>query len=610
MAIEKVIDIQIQSNSEQAVGSLRQQLKNAQAEVAALSDKFGATSIAAINAAKRAGELKDKIGDAKALTDAFNPDAKFKALSSSLSGVTGGFAAVQGGMALFGRQSEDVEKTLLKVQSAMALSQGLQSVGESIDSFKQLGAVIKNTTVVQTVMTAATAAYTFVTGAATTGLKLFRLALIGTGIGAIVVGLGLLIANFDKVKQTIMKVIPGLSSVSKVIGGIVNSITDFVGATSDASRALDKLKENADKTLSVNKKFMQEHGDQVDQYTKKKIDAKNAYAEAVKEDGANEAALAKKLNRELEAIEYSRGDEKRKIQKDASDKAAADRKSQNENLKKEREDEAKRLKEEKDKAVISEAEAFRNQLEAVQKVEADAKKANADSLLTEQELAIQTENEAYEIKKANAIKFGTDYQEIETQHLNELNKINLTAQQKQYATDKANSDAKVKLTELEKKAKLEAADAVANTLSAMSDLLGKETAAGKAAAIASATINTFSSAQKAYDATVGIPYVGPILAPINAGIAIAAGIKNVKSILAVKVPGGGGGGSAPSGGAAAQAGVTAPSFNVVGASGTNQLAQSIGAQQQQPVQAYVVANNVTTAQSLQRNIIESATIGG
>jgi len=75
------------------------------------------------------------------------------------------------------------------------------------------------------------------------------------------------------------------------------------------------------------------------------------------------------------------------------------------------------------------------------------------------------------------------------------------------------------------------------------------------------------------------------------------------------VPGGGGGGSVPS--AAAGGGApTAPSFNVVGASGTNQLAQSIGAQQQQPIQAYVVANNVTTAQALNRNIIESATIGG
>ena len=146
MAIEKVIDINIQGNADEAVGSLRSQLKQAQAEVATLSDKFGVTSVEAANAAKKAAELKDRIGDAKSLTDAFNPDAKFKALSSSLAGVAGGFAAVQGGMALFGAESEDVQKTLLKVQSAMALSQGLQSIGESIDSFKQLGAVINNTT--------------------------------------------------------------------------------------------------------------------------------------------------------------------------------------------------------------------------------------------------------------------------------------------------------------------------------------------------------------------------------------------------------------------------------------------------------------------------------
>jgi len=150
------------SSATASVGSLKKQLREAQAEVTALADKFGATSKEAINAAKRAAELKDAIGDAKALTDAFNPDAKFKALTASLSGVAGGFGAVQGAMALFGAESEDVQKTLLKVQSAMAISQGLQAVGESIDSFKQLGAVLKNTTVVQKVMTAATAAYTFV----------------------------------------------------------------------------------------------------------------------------------------------------------------------------------------------------------------------------------------------------------------------------------------------------------------------------------------------------------------------------------------------------------------------------------------------------------------
>jgi hypothetical protein len=52
-----------------------------------------------------------------------------------------------------------------------------------------------------------------------------------------------------------------------------------------------------------------------------------------------------------------------------------------------------------------------------------------------------------------------------------------------------------------------------------------------------------------------------------------------------------------------------PAFNVVGASETNQLAGAIGSQTQQPVQAFVVANAVTTAQSLERNIVEGASIG-
>ena len=154
------LDLNVNVNTDQAgkaLGSLKSQLKEAQAEVAALSDKFGATSKEAIEAAKRAGELKDAIGDAKSLTDAFNPDAKFKSLTASLSGVAGGFAAVQGAMGLLGAESEDAQKMLLKVQSAMAISQGLQSVGEAVDSFKQLGAVIKSTTLFQS-------AYNFVLG--------------------------------------------------------------------------------------------------------------------------------------------------------------------------------------------------------------------------------------------------------------------------------------------------------------------------------------------------------------------------------------------------------------------------------------------------------------
>ena len=99
------------SGAEGSIGSLKKQLREAQNEVVSLSDKFGATSKQAIEAAKRAGELRDKIGDAKSLTDAFNPDAKFKALTASLSGVAGGFGAVQGAMASFGAESRSKSNT-------------------------------------------------------------------------------------------------------------------------------------------------------------------------------------------------------------------------------------------------------------------------------------------------------------------------------------------------------------------------------------------------------------------------------------------------------------------------------------------------------------------
>jgi hypothetical protein len=266
MAQENVgINITVGGNTDQAIGSLKSQLREATAEVTKLSEQFGASSKEAVQAAKRAAELKDQIGDAKSLIDAFNPDAKFKALTSSLSGVAGGFAAAQGAIGLFGVESAAVEKTLLKVQSAMALSQGLQSVGESVDSFRQLGAVIKSTsafqaaynfvigekvaiqkadaatTVASTVATkaqaAATNSSTVATTASSVALKVFRGALLATGIGAIIIALGLLIANFGKIKTAILNAIPGLGKFASTVGNVINAFTDLVGITNAASRA-------------------------------------------------------------------------------------------------------------------------------------------------------------------------------------------------------------------------------------------------------------------------------------------------------------------------------------------------------------------------------------
>ena len=114
-------------------------------------------------------------------------------------------------------------------------------------------------------------------------------------------------------------------------------------------------------------------------------------------------------------------------------------------------------------------------------------------------------------------------------------------EQKKLESNHAYSEANKAIAKGERDAKIQALDAVSSTLDNAANLFGKATLAGKVLAIASATISTFTSAQKAYEATIGIPFVGPVLAPINAGLAVAAGIKNIKAITAVQVPGASGG---------------------------------------------------------------------
>lgn len=235
MAEKKVIELEIKDN----VSSLKSQLRQATAEVALMAEKFGATSKEAADAAKRAAELKDMIADAKDLTDAFNPDAKFNALSSSIGGVLNGFQAYEGALGLIGVESKALQETMLKVQSAMALSQGIQGIMEAKDNFIQLGSVIKNTSIAQKIMAGTTAVLSFVTGASTTALKLFRIALISTGIGAIVVGLGLLIANFDTVTKYVTKAYDWFSKLGTSFKIAISIMFPFIGVIYGVIKALE-----------------------------------------------------------------------------------------------------------------------------------------------------------------------------------------------------------------------------------------------------------------------------------------------------------------------------------------------------------------------------------
>jgi hypothetical protein len=146
-------------------------------------------------------------------------------------------------------------------------------------------------------------------------------------------------------------------------------------------------------------------------------------------------------------------------------------------------------------------------------------------------------------------------------------------------------------------------------LAGLSANLGKETAAGKAAAVASALISTYQGAQDSYASLAKIPVVGPALGFAAAAAATVAGMANVKAITSTKTPQTAGGGGTPSVSAPSRPSAPQPpAFNIVGAGAGNQLAETIAGQNERPIKAFVTSQDVTTAQSLERNIVEGASI--
>jgi len=148
------------------------------------------------------------------------------------------------------------------------------------------------------------------------------------------------------------------------------------------------------------------------------------------------------------------------------------------------------------------------------------------------------------------------------------------------------------------------------TFDMVGQLAGKDSKVGKAMAIASATISGIQGTMNAF-ATANkspITVAFPAYPFIQAGLAGAVALKNIAAIKSIDPSGKGNTGSVPTSSGGGGAAIP-PAFNVVGQSDTNQLADAIGGQSQRPSRSYVVANDVTTSQELERNIIEGASIG-
>jgi hypothetical protein len=534
-------------------------------------------------------------------------------LGGALGGVTAGFSLAQGAMGAFGVESEAVEKALLQVQSAMAIQQGVQGIKESIPFLISL----KNTAV------------TAFAGM-TTASKIFMTA----GIGVLITGIGLLIANFDKIANVFTGEIERNARYTKALNQSAKAIKDNA---KELDKRADDLQRNQDfelamaeaqgaTTAELRKMKVAQAEERIELEKDSVARAENIYwlakqryqklvnadadEDIIKKAKENAVEAREILVKEKEDLQQARQDRKDIINqnkvdevKDRQDRIQAGKDAAKEELatiKDNQKSATELLKEESQRQIDAVAAKYAEQIKLAKKYGKDIKaleEARDKELkeITDKQVDLSRGgNEQVKIATISSIKTTKEFQEQQKAGLVGVQEV----RERIYQREKELDDAK-------KKAQEDALMATASTLGQIADLFGEQTAAGKAAAIAEATISTFVSAQKAYTSTVGIPVVGPVLAPINAGLAIAAGIKNIKAITAVQTPDGGGGGGGGNisnsfSGSAAQA----PNFNVVGNSGINQLAQL----QQQPVQAYVVSGSVTTAQSLDRNRIENATL--
>lgn len=681
------------------VKPLKTQLKEASIEVQRARQNFGEFSDEAIAAAQKVAAIKDEIEAAAESAQLFDPGKRFQALGTAAQTAVGGIAAVQGAMALFGTQSEDLAKSLQKVQGALALSQGLSQLKDVGKVGEQLKITFKGVTA---------------------GMSTFKKALVSTGVGALVAALGLLIANFDDVKKYVLNLFPALGKLADFIGGVVNSITDFIGVTSEAERQLDKFaKTNArvsegidaqiklltaqggkekeiyqlkqkqnENELNVLRQTLKVKGELSDEELKKFRELKNdklvteiEYNKQVeeKEKAAAEKRKAEgekqrekdKAKKEKELAEKEKQDAKVKEadtilaeakisleNKLAQDKfkVEEDYKAKVEKLKeagvtdtekyalleRAKKNEIRLLEEADEKEKAAKQLEYDNQINSIRnntKLLAikDSAEKEREALFQnyQQQYADIDTNEKYTAEQKLALKKALQEQEAA-----ELEILNDGIRQKQIEKDITEIDYQISQAEFQyniqrdlvdkKKAlykeqfdagiitqdqytaylrknaeeqdnidkavvqnKLQTAGQVAGILNSMADLVGKDTAKGKALGIASATINTFVGATQALGGKVPAPEpFATIIRIAQAGVIVASGIKSIKEIAKAKVPSGGGGGSVPS------PSVSAPSIsNQLPTLGTSPLT-SIEKMfdNQKPLKAYVVESEVTGTQ--------------
>jgi hypothetical protein len=451
-------------------------------------------------------------------------------------------------------------------------------------------------------------------GGVVKSFKSLKVAIISTGIGALVLAIGAVGAAFtnseegqNKFSKIMMQIGVVTGNVIDILANLGKGILSLTKIFSDPAAALQGFKDGIGDAVDGIKNFNEE--------TKKEIkiagELADQYAEADRAERALLVSRAKANRDRAELLEKAVNKEKFSVAERIGflqEAGAIEEKITNQEI------EAARLrfeaKREENKLSGSTKEDLleEEQLKA-RLIDLETAKLTKQKEVTSQIIAAKAE-------EAAALKAIRDQEAADIKAAQDLKDAQDKERADKLAKQKADADAKAKAEEDRLRQEKEDAEAAAldlaaaqrdNTLNAIISLAGEGSKVGKAAALAQATISGIQGVQNAYTTAQASPItVGfPAYPFIQAGIAGAFALKTIQSIVSSKKPSssaGGGGGTAP-------AESQAPSFNVVGAAPENQLAQVIGNKEEKPVKAFVVSGDVSTAQSLDRKIVEGASIG-
>ena len=467
---------------------------------------------------------KERIDDLNESIDMLKPEAKFQAFANLGAGIANGFAAAQGAAQLFGSESEALNESLAKVQSAMALAQGIQGLAGMGDSLKVVSTMLKSTTIGTYLATAAQRVYNAVMAANPVGLLVAGLtALVGV-IALVVNAMG---DETEAMEESIKQREKELELMNRSADALKNENKfrlDLAAAQGKNAQELQKInEENAkseiksiDLRIKENKRLFDERmalmkQSDGDEY-KELQEANSKTLEEMRKLAGERLNIQNSLKIEAAKIETD-------INKDAQEKA----KQAKEKAEKDAEERRKKIEEEQKWLLESNREALRRQAEMNKEFEDAQKKKQeeADKLEAERiEAEIQAEQKRLDKQKADRLKAAEDYKKAKEQE------VQLTIQG------------------------LTAIQSLTDAFAGKSQESQKRAfQIKKAASLAQATIETYQAAQSAYASQMTIPTPdAPIRANIAAAIAIASGLARVAVIAKTKFEGGGAGATGGGGG--------------------------------------------------------------